>query len=258
MSTTRKPRKKRLTIYNTDRYFNINLMLREELESKIKVTKLNEKEIEADMDLLKARSKRMNVRDDKEYIIYQESYTNDTLIDKLINHAGAVTYYTQTTVPYYVVKGLANNTTSEIVYASREDFSFEEVNNVELSFMATSVVVDVPVVVPDISPIDVLFMLHSLKTNVDRVQLSFPRLREEEISERHRKYYHKVGDYYEVKPKVKYRYFKHIQTSLSIWKMNIYVVCDSKDDYEAVNKLVQKDLDKRNPNRVKARVANNE
>lgn len=255
MNDVRKPRKKRLTVYNTDRYFNINLMLREELESKVKVTKLNETDIEKQMDELELKSNRLKVKDDKEYLVYQESYSNDTLLNKLMNHAGSLTYYTDTTVPYYVIKGLANNVTSEAVFSSREDFTYDEIDNVALTSSATSVIVDVPVVIPDISPYDILFMLHPLKNHVDKVQLSFPRLRPNEMSERHKKYYHKVGDFYEVKPKIKYKYFKHIQTSLSIWKMNIYIVCDSKDDYQTLDKMVQRDLDKRNPNRVKDRVS---
>ena len=251
MTDIKQPRQKRLTIYNTDRYFNVNLMLRSELEEKVKVTKLNEKAIEEDMDALARESGRLKERNDKSYIMYQESYLNDTLLHKLMNHAGSLTYYTDTTVPYYVVKGLANNPKSEAVYGARKDFTFDEVDNVALMYTASSVVIDLPVVIPDISPYELLFMLHPLKTNVDKVQLSFPRLKHNEMSERHMKYYHKVGDHYEVKPKIKYRYFKYIQTSLSIWKMNIYIVCDSKDDYNAVNLLIQKELNKRNPNRVR-------
>lgn len=250
MSKPRKPRQKRLTIYNTDRYFNLNLMQRVEFENKIKVTKLNEQAIELEMDNLIMQSDQIAQRDDKAYIIYRESYANDRLIQKLIAHAGSITYYTTTTVPYYIVRGLANNPNSEIVYSSREDFTFDEVDNVMLSYMATSVVIDVPVVIPDINPIDLLFMLHPLKTNVDRVQLSFPRLHKEELAERHKRYYHRVGEYYEVKPKVKYRYFKHLLTSLSIWKMNIYLVCDSVEDYRMVDILRERELNKRNPNRV--------
>ena len=50
MSST--PRVKRLNIYNTDRHFNINLMKREDIANKIKVNRLNEKEIEKEMDEL--------------------------------------------------------------------------------------------------------------------------------------------------------------------------------------------------------------
>lgn len=254
MTNVKQPRKKRLTIYNTDRYYNVNLMLRTDLESKIKVTKLNEKTIEAEMDKLAEVSGRLNERDNKSYIMYQESYLNDTLLQKLMRHAGSLTYYTDTEVPYYVIKGLANNPNSEAVYGSRRDFTYDEVDNVALTFTASTVVIDVPVVIPDISPYDLLFMLHPLKTNVDKVQLSFPKLKKSEIAPRHAKYYHKVGDFYEVKPKIKYRYFKYIQTSLSIWKMNIYIVCDSPEDKHALNMLIERELNKRNPGRKRPKV----
>ena len=64
-------RKKRLNIGNTDRYFNIQLVKREDIGKKIKVTRLNEEEIEKNMDLLAARSHRMKVKDNNEYLIYQ-------------------------------------------------------------------------------------------------------------------------------------------------------------------------------------------
>ncbi|WP_459610021.1 hypothetical protein, partial [Bilophila wadsworthia] len=79
MSST--PRVKRLNIYNTDRHFNINLMKREDIANKIKVNRLNEKEIEKEMDELSEVSVvtpvwTMNMKNEKSYLLYQEKYTN--------------------------------------------------------------------------------------------------------------------------------------------------------------------------------------
>lgn len=248
----KKPRIKRLNIYNTDRYFNINLMKRSDITKKIKVTRLNEKEIEKEMDSLAEQSRRMPKRNDKAYILYQEKYTNDTLMHKLFKHGGSVTYYTDTIVPYYVLKELARNLTSEVVYPTKAHYENREIENVQLSFTACPVTIDCPVVVPDISPYDILFAVHPLKTNVDKIQISFPWLTETEIQDRHRKYYHKVADHYELLPKYKYEYFKYVQTSLSIWAMNIWLVCDSDQDYASVDTYVQAEKLKRSANRERA------
>lgn len=245
-------RKKSLLIGNSDRYYNLRLTSSKPLEDKIKITKLNEEEIEEDMDVLANRSRRIPLKDNKAYILYQEKFTNDRLIDKVINHGGKVTYYTDTVAPVYVIKGLSMRTSSEVIYSMRKQFTKREVENVMEAFKATEVKIDVPIVVPDMSPYDILFALHTLKTNVDAIQLSFPPLHEEEIQERHKKYYTKKGDgLYHLGSLYKFRFFKYIQTSLSTWAMHIHIICFTQEEYEGINKYVQKDLDKRNPNRNK-------
>ncbi len=253
----KEPRVKRLNIYNTDRYFNINLMKRSDIVNKIKVNRLNEKEVEAQMDKLAEQSSpRLAHKDDKSYILYQEKYTNDRLIQKVLKHGGSVTYYTDTIVPYYILQQLASNLTSEVVYPAKQHYENREIENVQLSFTACPVTIDCPVVIPDVSPYDVLFSLHPLKTSVDKVQISFPWLSEKEASPRHEEFYHKVEDrdgyHYEVKPKYKYDYFKYVQTSLSIWAMNIWLVCDSDEDYEEVDSYINLERAKRTANRERA------
>lgn len=243
-----KGRQKRLTIYNTDRYYNVNLLTRQELEDWVKVSSLVEKDIEANMDELEAKASRFILKDNQKYRIFHETYANDRVISKVAKHGGQVDYYTDTIVPYYVLKDLANNTGSQVTYGSRPKFDYDDVDNVALSFMACPVVIDVPVVLPDISPYDILFMLHPLKTNVDHVNLSFPRFAKGvHMGTKYQKYYHLTGDYWEVKPEYKFRYFKYVQDSLSIWAMNIYIVCDSQEDYQAVKRLVLKDKQRRSP-----------
>lgn len=245
MTTTPQKRRKRLNIYNTDRHFNFNLVEKDEINSKIKITRENEDDIEKSLDLVAGKSKKFKLRDDKDYLIYQEKYNNDKLIKKVINHGGSVSYYTDTIVPYYVLTQLSMNTKSEVIYALRAKFKKEEVENINLSYMGTTVTIDAPVVIPDISPYALLFALHPLKTNVDRVQLSFPSLTGREVRGRHKKYYHKVGKHWEVKPEIKYEYFKFIQDSLSIWGMNIWIVCDSKTDLDTLITLADVDFKKR-------------
>ncbi|AAY53369.1 hypothetical protein [Listeria phage P100plus] len=242
-------RKKRLNIYNTDRYFNMNLMKRSAIEKSIKVTRLNEKEIEEEMDKLAEGSTRFNKKNKKSYLLYQEKYTNDRLIQKLFAHGGSVTYYTNSIIPYYVIKHMAQSTTSKAVYSVKKEFTEEQVKNIELTKMATTVIIDVPVVVPDVSPYDVLFSLHPLKTDVDGVQFSFPRLGKSEIQKRHLPFYELKGKVYELRPEIKYEYVKYTQVSLSIWGMYLWLVCNSEEDFQEIDKLLQKDLKRRDSGR---------
>lgn len=248
-------RSKSLLIGNSDRYYNLQLISSKPLEDKIKITRLNEDEIEKQMDELAAKTRRVPLKDEEAYILYQEKYTNDRLIDKIINHGGRVTYYTDTVVPLYVIKGLSMHTASEVVYSMRKKFTKREIENVMEAFKATEVKIDVPIVIPDMSPYDILFSLHSLKTNVDAIQLTFPPLHEKEMGERHNKYYELKDDgYYHMKSLYKFRFFKYIQTSLSTWAMHIHIICFSKEEYDGIDEYVQEDLDKRNPNRNRRKV----
>lgn len=220
-------------------------MKSQDIEDKIKVHRLNEKVIETEMDILEQKSRHLSLRDTKAYLIYQEKYTNDKLIRKIISHGGGVSYYTSSVVPYYVLKQLANHTESEVVYAVKKEFTDREKENIELSFMATKVIIDCPMILPDMSPYDLLFALHDLKTNVDKVQLSFPPLTE--VGERHEEYYEQRNGKYYVKPNYKYMFFKYIQHSLSLWKMNIWIVADSPEDYNKLERIINKEKEKRSP-----------
>lgn len=238
-------RRKRLLVYNSDRFYNVNLMKTSDIEDKIKVTRLNEQEIEEEMDNLIETSKRFPRRNSLEYLIYQEKFKNDTLIKKIMNHAGGVSYYTDSIVPYHVLKDLASNLNGECVYALKPEYTPEEIQNINLAFMATRVVIDAPVVLPDTNPYDVLFALNDLKTDVDNVQFSFPPLTESEVGERHKRFYAKRSDgLYYMKTKYRFSFFRYIQTSLSIWNMNIYLVCETQEDLDALKKLITKDRKK--------------
>lgn len=246
-------RAKRLNILNTDRHLNVNLMKREDIENKVKVHRLNEEEIEQEMDELHKKSRRYPIRNNKEYLIYQEKYTNDTLIAKIIQHGGGVSYYTNTILPYQVLTQLSRNLNSEVIYSIRKPFTDKEQENIELSYMGTKVIIDCPVVIPDTNPYDLLFCLEKIKTNVDKVQLSFPPLRETEIAERHKEYYEKIGDLYYVKASYKYKYFQHVQTSLSLWKMNIWLVTNTPKEHKELTEIIDKVKEKRSPKKKKVK-----
>lgn len=231
-------RKKSLNIHNTDRLFNLNLTTKQEEADFIKVTRLNEKQIEKDMDELKAASTRYNKRNNKRYLLYKQRYANDTVQDKVFDHGGYIYYYTTDRVPLPVINKLASVPQSEVVYYCKKEHTIEDVMNVQLASMATQVTVDVPIVLPDINPYDYLFSLAPLRYHVDKVKISFPALKEEELQERHKEYYVFYNGMYHLKAHYKYQCFKYIQDPLSTWKMNIWLVCDSKMDKGMVESLV--------------------
>lgn len=179
------------------------------------------------MDDLESKSSRYVMRDDRHYLLFNEKYNNDKLIEKIIKHGGKVTYYTDTVVPYYVFKDLAKHQDSTVVYRMRKDFTDKEVDNIALSFMGTKVVVDISVVLPNVNPYEIIRQLHSVKTNVDEVHLSFPRLKE--VDTKQKKFYDFDGEAYTMKPEYKVDFADRIRVSLSVWKMYIYILTDDKD-----------------------------
>ncbi len=239
-------RKKKLNIYNSDRYFNFHLSMKDSVADYIKVTSIVEEELLQAMNKLEEQSKELAIpiKDRKHYIIFNTPDSNDLLISKLFQYGGTVDYYTDKMVPYYVLKELANRTNGTAIYNLKSQYTDEEIVNIQLTFTACPVTVSVPVVFPDINPYDVLFALHDLKTNVDTVQFEFPRLSASEMTADRQKYYVKVGALYEVKAKYKYKFFKKVQTSLSIWAMHIYMVCNTVDDYNRLRTLAEKDSNK--------------
>lgn len=228
---------KTLTIYNSDRYFNIDTKDKDKINENIKVTRLNEDEVEEGINKLIEKSTRYKLKDNKRYILFNEKYNNDRLIEKVCNHGGEVTYYTESVVPYYVLKQLSGSDTSSVVYKMRESFTDKEIDNISLSFMGTKVIIDISVALPQVNPYDIIRNLHPLKTNVDEVHLSFPRLKE--ITLEQEKFYFFDGEGYELKAKYKVDFAERVRVSLSVWKMYIYILTSSHD-HEDVSAEIDK------------------
>ena len=202
-----------------------------------KVTHSNEEEIEKDMDELISKSRRYVMRDENHYMLFNEKYNNDRLIEKVCKHGGKITYYTDSVLPYYVLKDLSSHPDSEVVYRMRNGFTAKEVDNIALSFMGTKVIIDISVVFPYVNPYDIIRSLHDIKTNVDEVHLSFPRILE--IDEKQEKFYFFDGEAYDLKPEYKVDFADKIRVSLSVWKMYIYILTSSRD-FEDVDDVITK------------------
>lgn len=229
---------KTLTIYNSDRYFNIHTKSKEEFSEYIKVTRLNEDEIEKEMDKLISQSRRYKVKDDKKYMLFNEHYNNDRLIEKICNHGGSVIYYTDTVLPYYVFKQLSNSKNSTVIYKMKEDFTDKQIDNIALSYMGVKVVIDVAITFPYVNPYLVIKGLYSLKMGVDEVHLSFPRLTE--VNKDQEKFYFYDGEGYDVKPSYKYDFTTKVKLPLSVWKMYLYILTNTPKDFKEVNKIITK------------------
>jgi len=234
-------RKRHLNVLNTDRIYNLNLTTKQQQANFTKVTRINEKQIEKEMDQLKAKSTRFNRRNKKAYLIYKERYGNDTVQDKIFDHGGYIYYYTTDRVPIPVISKLAATPQSEVIYFCKKEYKLEDVKNIQLASMATKVTIDVPIVLPDINVYDYLFSLYPLRYHVDKVNISFPALKESEFQDRHKEFYVFYNGMYHLKAKYKYQCFQYLQEPLSTWKMNIWLICDSAKDLHMVEDMVIRD-----------------
>lgn len=231
-------KKKSLTIYNSDRYFNMHVKDKHDFDEYIKVTRLNEVEIEKEMDELISKSSRYTIKNNKKYMLFNEYYNNDRLIEKICTHGGSVIYYTDTLLPYYVFKQLSNSKNAMVVYQMKKAFTPKQLDNIALSYMGLKVVIDVSIVFPYVNPYNIIKSLYSLRMNVDEVHLSFPRLKE--INEKQTKFYVNDGEAYTVKASYKYDFAERLRLPLSVWKMYMYIITSTKKDNELVSDIITK------------------
>lgn len=247
-------RKKSLTVYNTDRYVNIELLEKQKIEDYTKVSILNKEVIQKEMEALHKKSRRLNLINDTHYLLYDEPYIDDNFVELLMQHAGGISYYTEGTVPYYIIEYMANKSNSQVIYTIRPEFTDREINNIETTSMATQTVIDLPVVIPYTNPYDCMFSLHPLKVHIDKVHLSFPPLHDNEMTALTQKYYEKREDgLYHAKERERFNFIRYFKDSLSIWKMNIFLICENKESYLNCHVILSDIMDKRNPNRKKQR-----
>lgn len=244
-------RVKNLTYLNTDKFFNCRILHKNKFYNSIEVNEHTKKEILEEMEELKAKSRRLPVRNTKTYLIDKDKVEDDGLVESIIIHGGEVMYRTNDVTPYFVIRQLALHKRSSVLYTFREEFTNKEVTNIEQTSMATEVIIDCPVIIPDDNPYDILFSLHILKLNVDKVYISFPTIKPEDIKDRHLKYYELCEDgLYHVKANERFEYFYHIQNSLSLWKMNIYLIQENDKYFIEMYDIITEALDKRNPGRI--------
>lgn len=235
-------RKQRPNLLNSDRSFNYNSTTRKKEMDRVVVTRLNEKEIEEEMDELKKQSVDYNIRNNKKYILYHHKHMNNTLHEKIFDHGGHISYYTDNWVPHTVYTRMSGMIQyCETIFRLQQEYDYPHIENIINANAASTVSIDCPVVIPDISPHGVSFALSPLRSLVDSIKVSFPPLEKADIQERHKKYYQYKDGYYYVKPVYKYEFLRHIKYPVSSWGMSLWVICDSVKDKEQVDKLADQD-----------------
>lgn len=203
------------------------------------------------MDNLVKQSKRIPVRNQQTYVYRKDTYDDKELLKKLINHGGYIIYQTNKIVPDWILEELAKTKNNHIEYEYKNSYMDKEIRNIQKAFMATKVVINVPVEIPTLSPYEVLFSLHAIKVNADVVKFKFPELSLKDLKGKE-DFYEKVSpNKYEVKPEYRFQYFKYVQDSLSIWAMEIQFEFDREEEYERLEELIQQDKNKRYPPRKK-------
>lgn len=227
---------KTLNINNSSRLFNLNLILLNDLKDFTVVSPFNEQKITGIMNKLDKESSRFNHRDEAHYLVYHSKVDDDDLVDKLFDHAGEVSYYTEGLVPYHVMKKMAQCPVSEAIFSLRKSYSDQEVRNIQMTASATQTAIDMSVVLPDLNPYDCLFSLFDLRYNVDKIRLTFPPLTSQEMSPSKNEYYtyNSEDQLFHMKTRYKWDFYKVVKESLSKWKMNIWFVCESEDEKSTI------------------------
>lgn len=222
---------KNLNINNTYRSQNNNTEYRS-ADSIVKVTT----QTEPDLISRISGDKDSFMQDTNRYIIYHSLAENDTITQELIRNGAQVDYYTPTIVPIKVATDLNSNKRSRVVYPIQKQFSLETLENMDMVSMLTRVAVDCPVVFPDVTPKSILFPMFDARYLIDRIEISFPKLHEEEIGDR-KEYYTKDANtgLYQLESKYKLQYYLSLHEYLARWKVRLHLMCDSQEEADFIH-----------------------
>jgi len=243
----RKGRKKHLTIYNTDKYYNLTLSSAEIIKKRIPINILTK----PDIDTYMATTSPIDMlTDDKQFIYDQNSLLDEDYIITMIKKGMDVYYRSRDPrkghaglVPDRILEAYANSNRGAVVFGMEAEPHRDYIANVEKAHEATRVIIDCTVVLPDITASDVVMSLAPLSTNVDEVQVDVVPLRENEIADFRKTYYYfsLADNLYMPYAKAKFDWFKQIKNPLSGWGMLINMFYRSEDDKKALEDLVKKD-----------------
>lgn len=243
----RKGRQKHLTIYNTDKYYNLAQTSAQEVKDRIPVNMLTKAEIDTYMA---TTSPADIIMDNKRYIYDQGSLLDENYVITMIKKGMDVYYHTRDprkghagTVPDAILEAFATSNKGAVVFGMEAEPHRDYTVSVEKAHEATKVIIDCPVVLPDVEANKVVMALAPLSTNVDEVQVDMMPLHESEISDFRKAYYFYsiAEDWYTPYPKSKFDWFKRIKNPLSGWGMIINMLYWNEADKTAMADLVKKD-----------------
>ena len=190
------------------------------------------------------------LQDDTKYLYIQGSLLDDNYVITMIKKGMNVFYHTNDSrrghaglVPDNVLEAYALSNRGAIIFGMEKEPHRDYIANVEQAHEATKVIIDCPVVIPDVSPNGVLMSLAPLSTNVDEVQVDMMPLHSEELRDFEKPYYYFsiVSNLYEVYPKSMFDYFKQLKSPLSGWGMIINLLVNDTNSIATINDLVKQD-----------------
>lgn len=241
-------RRKGLNIYNTDKYYNLNLILRSDVNNMQEVNVLTKPNI--DKHILETSPAELAMEDTK--YIYSKGATYDGgLLDEdyvitMIKKGMQVFYYAPVgqLVPEPVLDALSEGR-GGVIYrqAGLAQQTPEYLNNVAKAHEATHVAIDCLIILPDVRPYDMMTALSNLKTNVDNVQFVFDPLHDNEIRPLEKPFYYVslADNLWHCYSKHKFNFFKELKNPLSGWGMLIDLIADNSEDLSNLKELEAKD-----------------
>ncbi|ACO37069.1 hypothetical protein lb338_phage_148 [Lactobacillus phage Lb338-1] len=235
-------RKKRLNIYNTDKYYNFSTALAKDVDSKVNVDFSTKPYID---EIMAQNSMADLYADDTRYFYEQGKMLIDDYVIDMIKSGMYVEYYVKLLVSDAVLDAMAESGRGKVIYGTfgaHKNIDRDLVNNVMKAHEATKVMFDFPGFMPDLHAETLLMYMANFRTNVDLVNIDFSPLHEDEMVDWRKPYYYLAPDgLYHPYTKEKFNFFKKIKDPLSAWGMNIVMVANSKAEQAALDDMARKD-----------------
>ena len=248
-------RKKRLLIGNSDRFYNFSLISESLFNDVDKITFRNVNKYRKEMSNIDNKNKKndplgLYKKTSKNYWLYSDSGASLGMIKDLLHYGNRLTYITDKEISNSLINLLAVAKHREVVYLYNS-ITEDMVDNIIEAHKActTSAYIELD---PLDNPEKILFNLYRLRTNLDNLYIRFKKLSDEEynnLSQSDKTKFSKINNYWEYTPENKFKRFKAIKTSLSIWGINIKIILGA-DIYD-LEKLAINDKKKvKTPKRV--------
>lgn len=233
-SSSKKKRNIKLTVGNTFRHYNLNVkdyLDEMSLEGCELITAENKESIIRNIRELKGRQGPLPQISPNVYALeYTELWKDDEIVD-LCDYSLGVKIRTKREIPLSIINSLARTLDSEVIYII-EDMQPNLCENIQKCFEATITSVMLEMDIFDRGPLELLFKMYPLRTHLDNILLVTPN--PAKVPGKYIKTDYEVPF---VDPRLTFKYFKYIQTSLSIWKMNIIILTSTPVERKTLQEL---------------------
>ena len=241
-----KGRKKTLNINNTDNYYNLTLESVEEQSHRMVILPDDAKKIHTALGVLRNSEEWLNVEKRPTFIYIPRSIPDifESGIVDIMEMGVDVTYLTRFPVSDKVLDTFAKLDLGKIVYQLGQYPSKPLITNVIKAYEATRVSIDMPVILPNITPYDVIKAMSPFGTSVDNLEIDFPPLHEKEITPFNKSYYYMgltKNPLWHCYPKSQFDFIKSLQRSMSAWGIHIVLTYHSEGEKKSIEELVAGD-----------------